>query len=61
MCSAFTSQQYREAAAEGYSFLAGLAELKDVTYVDLPTSHWPMWSRPVELARIIAGVATTSG
>lgn len=61
VCSAFTSEQYREVAAEGYSFLAGLAELKDVTYVDLPTSHWPMWSRPAELAQIIAGVATATG
>ena len=35
-----------------------LAELSDVTYVDLPTSHWPMWSRPKELAEIIGGVAS---
>jgi hypothetical protein len=27
----------------------------DVT--DLPTSHWPMWSRPKELAEIIGDVA----
>ena len=30
-----------------------LAEPRDVTYVDLRTSHWPMWSRPQELAAII--------
>jgi hypothetical protein len=24
------------------AWLAGLAELRDVTWVDLPTSHWPM-------------------
>ena len=29
----------------------------DVTYVDLPTSHWPMWSRPRELSGIIGDVA----
>ena len=33
--------------------LAGLTELRNVTWVDLPTSHWPMWSRPQELAAII--------
>ena len=38
-------------------WLGGLAELRDVTYVDLPTSHWPMWSRPQELAKIIGDVA----
>jgi hypothetical protein len=42
---------------EGYAFLAGLAELRELTYVDLPTSHWPMWSRPQELAGIIGDVA----
>jgi hypothetical protein len=29
--------------------------------VDLPTSHWPMWSRPTELADIIGTVASTAG
>lgn len=57
VCTAFTSDQYREALAEGYPFLAGLGELTDVTYVDLPTSHWPMWSRPRELAAIIGDLA----
>ena len=57
VCTGFTSEQYKEALKEGYSFLAGLAELRDVTWVDLPTSHWPMWSRPQELAAIIGDVA----
>ena len=57
ICTSFTSEQYQEAAKEGYPFLAGLTELRDVTFVDLPTSHWPMWSRPQELAAIISGLA----
>src|SRR5687767_13353270 len=57
ICTGFTSEQYKEALKEGYSFLAGLAELRNVTYVDLPTSHWPMWSRPQELAALIGDVA----
>jgi pimeloyl-ACP methyl ester carboxylesterase len=57
ICTAFTSEQYKDAVKEGYSFLRGLADLHDVTYVDLPTSHWPMWSRPRELAEIIGNVA----
>jgi pimeloyl-ACP methyl ester carboxylesterase len=61
ICTAFTSQQYRDAVAEGYPFVAGLAELRDVTYVDLPTSHWPMWSRPGELAQILGEIATAAG
>ena len=57
ICTAFTSEQYKDAVKEGYSFIAGLAELRDVTWIELPTSHWPMWSRPDELAAIIGDVA----
>ena len=57
ICTGFTSEQYKDAVKEGYAFLAGLAELRDVTWVDLPTSHWPMWSRPKELAAVIGDVA----
>jgi pimeloyl-ACP methyl ester carboxylesterase len=57
ICTGFSSSQYKAALEKGYSFLAGLAELRNVTYVDLPTSHWPMWSRPQELAAIIGDVA----
>lgn len=57
ICTGFTSEQYKDAVKEGYSFVLGLRELRDVTWVDLPTSHWPMWSRPRELAEIIGDVA----
>ena len=57
VCTGFTSEQYKDAVKEGYPFLAGLTELRDVTWIDLPTSHWPMWSRPQELAGIIGDVA----
>ena len=60
VCTGFTSEQYKEAVTEGYSFLAGLPELRDVTWVDLPTSHWPMWSRPRELATIIADITAAA-
>jgi len=60
IATGFTSQDYRDAAAEGQTWLAGLNDLRDVTYVDLPTSHWPMWSRPRELAEIIGGIAKAS-
>ena len=57
ICTGFTSQQVQEAVGEGYPWLAGLAELNDLTYVDLPTSHWPMWSKPRELADLLAAAA----
>ena len=63
ICTGFTAEQYRSYAAEHpeWAFLAGIPELRDVTWIDLPTSHWPMWSRPAELAAIIGEVATAHG
>ena len=61
ICTSYTSEQVKDAVVKGYGFVAGLTELRDVTYVDLPTSHWPMWSRPREIAEIISGVARERG
>ena len=57
ICSSFTSEQIKELVRRGYAWLGGLAELRDVSYTDLPTSHWPMWSRPRDLAATIGDVA----
>jgi pimeloyl-ACP methyl ester carboxylesterase len=57
ICTGFPSEEYQDAVKEGYAWLAGLPELHDITWVDLPTSHWPMWSRPKELAAIIGDIA----
>jgi pimeloyl-ACP methyl ester carboxylesterase len=60
ICTGYSSEQYKDAVKEGYEFVRGFAELRNVTWVDLPTSHWPMWSRPQELAAIIGGVANSA-
>jgi pimeloyl-ACP methyl ester carboxylesterase len=57
ICTGFTSEVYKGAVDEGQTWLGGYAELRNVTWIDLPTSHWPMWSRPQELAGIIGDVA----
>jgi hypothetical protein len=61
IATSYTSEQYREAANEGYPWLAGLKEVRNLSWVDLPTSHWPMWSRPKELAQVIGDVARANG
>jgi pimeloyl-ACP methyl ester carboxylesterase len=61
ICTGYTSEEYKDAVKQGYSWLAGLTEVRNVTWVDLPTSHWPMWSRPKELAAIIGDVAKAHG
>ena len=57
VCTAYSAADYRSYADEGFPFLAGLLQHRRLTLVDLPTGHWPMWSRPVELADIIAEAA----
>ncbi len=44
--------------AEGHPFVAELARLHDYEIVDLPTGHWPMFTRPADLgAAIVAALA----
>lgn len=61
ICTAFPSAEYKQYAAQGMSFLAGYNELHDIDWIDLSTSHWPMWSRPKDLAEIIGRVAAKAG
>ena len=61
ICTAFSSDEYKDAVKAGYDFVLGLQEVRNISWVDLPTSHWPMWSRPTELAEIIGRIATEAG
>ncbi len=62
ICTGFPSAEYQAAVRDhDWAWLRGVSELRDLTWVDLPTSHWPMWSRPGELATIIGDIATRAG
>jgi pimeloyl-ACP methyl ester carboxylesterase len=63
ICTGFSAEQYQTYAKEHpeWAFLAGIPELRNATWIDLPTSHWPMWSRPRELAQIIGDAANAHG
>jgi len=63
IATGFTSEDYKKGAAEHpeWTWLAGIPELRKSTWIDLPTSHWPMWSRPDDIARIIGDVADGAG
>jgi hypothetical protein len=62
ICTSYPAEAYQRYASESdLSWLAGIRELRHITWVDLPTSHWPMWSRPTELAALIGEVATAHG
>jgi len=49
----FSSQALRGWMAEGHPYVAELAKMKDVEFVDLPTGHWPQFTKPRQLARVI--------
>jgi pimeloyl-ACP methyl ester carboxylesterase len=59
IATGYSSEDYKKYASEEpvMSFLAGVPELRNATWIDLPTSHWPMWSKPREIATIIGNVA----
>ena len=48
--------QARTMIAERHPMYAGFGA--EVEVVELPTSHWPMFSRPAELAGVLGELAT---
>lgn len=54
VCCSLPSATVRSLAASGAPMFAAVSELTELTTVDLPTGHWPMLSRPDDLATIIA-------
>lgn len=48
--STFPSEVMREMMAAGHPYMAELTRIREVTVVDLPTGHWPQFTRPDELA-----------
>jgi len=58
VCCSISSEQVRELAHAGHPMFAEVAHLDDLDLVDLPTGHWPMWSRPADLADLIRTAAS---
>lgn len=58
VCCSLPSAQVQSLAQSGHPMFADVARLEDVTMVDLPTGHWPMWSRPAELAEAVLTAAS---
>ena len=57
VCCSIPSAQVLEMARGGHPMFAEVANLEHVDVVDLPTGHWPMWSRPGDLAEVIRSAA----
>jgi len=52
VASSFTLEQVHDLVSAGHPWFAELGRLQ-VDEVALPTGHWPMWSRPRELAEVL--------
>lgn len=59
VCCSIPSAQLMELARAGHPMFAEVANLHHLDLIDLPTGHWPMWSRPDELAQILATTSTS--
>jgi pimeloyl-ACP methyl ester carboxylesterase len=54
----FSSAQLRDWMAQDHPAMRELAKIRDVGYIDLPTGHWPQFTKPAELGQaILASVA----
>jgi pimeloyl-ACP methyl ester carboxylesterase len=54
----FSSAQVREWMAQDHPAMRELARIRDVGYIDLPTGHWPQFTKPAQLGQaILASVA----
>ena len=49
----FRSELLRKWIEDGHPYTRELARIRDVTLIDLPTGHWPQFTRPRELGSAI--------
>ncbi len=57
VCTEYTGEVVRGWIDAGATLVQEITTLSEVTYVDLPTGHWPQLTRPGDLARIIMACA----
>ncbi len=53
IASEFPGSTLREWIAQGEPYVAELGMLRNVEYLDLPTGHWPQFTRPADLGQAI--------
>jgi pimeloyl-ACP methyl ester carboxylesterase len=49
----FPSAMFREWIEQGHPGARELAKIRDVGFIDLPTGHWPQFTRPADLGQAI--------
>jgi len=58
VCCSIPGAQMLELARSGHAMFAEVANLERLDVIDLATGHWPMWSRPGDLAQVIQSAAS---
>jgi pimeloyl-ACP methyl ester carboxylesterase len=58
VCCSIPSAQVLDLVRSGHAMFAEIANLEHFEVVDIPTGHWPMWSRPSDLAQAIRSAAS---
>lgn len=58
VCCSIPSTQVLDMARGGHPMFAEVANLETLDVIDLPTGHWPMWSRADDLAGAIQSAAS---
>jgi pimeloyl-ACP methyl ester carboxylesterase len=56
VCTEFTSEMLRKWIERGMEPVREFTKIRAVEYVDLPTGHWPQFTRPEDLARVVLDV-----
>lgn len=57
VCPEYTAAQLQAWVDEGHDALAEVGRLTAAQLVDLPTGHWPQFTRPADLAALLRDVA----
>ncbi|MET3143994.1 UNVERIFIED_ORG: pimeloyl-ACP methyl ester carboxylesterase [Arthrobacter sp. UYEF2] len=57
----FPSSLLTEWIDTSHPFTEELARIRDIEYVDLPTGHWPQFTKPVELGQAILAAVERAG
>lgn len=53
VCCEFSSAMVKAWVEQDLPFVKELVAIKDISYIDLPTGHWPQFTKPAELADAI--------
>ena len=61
VCTEYRAAELREWIDSGDERVSEAASIRDLTLVDLPTGHWPQFTRPADLAAVILAQSPLSG